>query len=219
MRTSLMRMPRSPDGKDPIATLVATVQQARDWGFDRYWVPQLPGLMDILVALPIVAREVPDIELGTAVLPIPTRHPMTMAQEALTANLAMSGRLLLGVGSSAPRIVENVWGLPFKKAAQQMTEYLDVLLPALTEGAVASTGEFFSAHGQVTVGAASPPPVYLAALGPKMLRIAGSRTKGTCTWMTGPNTLRDYVIPALAAAASAAGPRAEVVALYPVWVT
>jgi len=47
MRTSLMRLPDSRDGKDPIATLIATVRQAREWGFDRYWVPQLPGLRDV----------------------------------------------------------------------------------------------------------------------------------------------------------------------------
>jgi 5,10-methylenetetrahydromethanopterin reductase len=89
----------------------------------------------------------------------------------------------------------------------------------LTTGEVDAVGQTTTARGQVRVPGASPPPVYLAALGPQMLRIAGRRTAGTLTWMTGPRTLADYVVPTLLAAADDAGRHAEVIAALPICVT
>jgi 5,10-methylenetetrahydromethanopterin reductase len=219
MRVSTIRDTGDRQGADPVASLVAAAQQVRDWGFGRYWVPQLSFMMDLLVALPAVAREVPDLELGTGVIPIQTRHPMTMAQQALTANLMAGGRVLLGLGMSHPMVVEGQWGLSYAKGAQQMAEYLDVLMPAMGEGTVRSKGEFWTGRGQIRVGRAPVPPVWLAALGPRMLAIAGERSAGTLTWMTGPATLRDHVIPAMERAKPAGQARAEVAAGFPVWVT
>jgi alkanesulfonate monooxygenase SsuD/methylene tetrahydromethanopterin reductase-like flavin-dependent oxidoreductase (luciferase family) len=63
------------------------------------------------------------------------------------------------------------------------------------------------------------PPVFVAALGPQMLRVAGRRTSGTVTWMTGPKTLADYVVPTIRSAAAEVDRHAEVVAGFPVCVT
>jgi F420-dependent oxidoreductase-like protein len=219
MRVSTIRDTGDRQGRDPVARLVEAAEQVRGWGFDRYWVPQLSFMMDLLVAFPAVAREVPDLELGTGVIPIQTRHPMTMAQQALTANLMAEGRLLLGLGMSHPMVIEGQWGLSYARGAQQMDEYLDVLLPSITEGAVKAKGEFWTGRGQIRVGRAPVPKVYLAALGPRMLAIAGARSAGTLTWMTGPATLRDHVIPAMDRAKPAGQARAEVAAGFPVWVT
>jgi F420-dependent oxidoreductase-like protein len=219
MRVSIIRDANDRHGRDPVATLVAAADQVKGWGFDRYWVPQLPSMMDLLVAFPAVAREVPGLQLATGVIPIQTRHPMTMAQQALTTNLLVDGRLVLGLGMSHPMVVEGMWGLTYRRGAQQMAEYLDVLLPLLHDGNVRAAGEFHTGRGPLRVGNAPVPPVYLAALGPRMLAIAGARTAGTVTWMTGAATLRDHVLPALAKAAPEGRSRAEVVAGFPAWVT
>jgi F420-dependent oxidoreductase-like protein len=219
MRLSIIRDANDRHGRDPVATLVAAAAQVRDWGYDRYWVPQLPSMMDLLVAFPVVAQQVPGLELATGVIPIQTRHPMTMAQQALTTNLLVEGRLVLGLGMSHPMVVEGMWGLSYRRGAQQMAEYLDVLLPLMHEGTVKAAGDFHTGRGPLRVGRAPVPSVYLAALGPRMLAIAGARTAGTITWMTGAATLRDHVMPALSQAAPEGRPRAEVVAGFPVWVT
>ena len=77
-----------------------------------------------------------------------------------------------------------------------MTEYLDALLPLLTEQRVSTEGEFVTARTQINVKA-EPAGVMLAALGPKMLKLAAERTSGTITWMTGPVTIGDHVRPTI----------------------
>lgn len=101
----------------------------------------------------------------------------------------------------------------------RLTEYLDGLLPLLHGDEASAAGEFYTTCGQIKVEGATPPPVWIAALGPKMLRLAAQRTSGTITYMTGPRTLAEYVVPTVAAAASEVGRRAEVIAALPMCVT
>ena len=77
--------------------VVAEAAQAERDGFASYWQSQIFGL-DALSVLSVVGREVPRIELGTSVIPVYPRHPMMLAQQALTANQAAGGRLTLGIG-------------------------------------------------------------------------------------------------------------------------
>ena len=72
--------------------VVAEAAQAELDGFASYWQSQIFGL-DALSVLSVVGREVPRIELGTSVIPVYPRHPMMLAQQALTANQAAGGRL------------------------------------------------------------------------------------------------------------------------------
>lgn len=192
---------------------------AADDGFASFWMPQIFGL-DALTTLAVVGREVPGIGLGTAVVPTYPRHPMMLAAQALTTQQASDGRLTLGIGLSHQPVIENMFGYSFDKPLRHMREYLSALMPLLRGEDPNVDGETLKAHGAVDVAGVKAPPVLVAALGPKMLELAGRETQGTVTWMTGPATLAEHTVPAITASASAAGRAApRVVGALPVCVT
>ena len=159
--------------------------------------------LDALTALAVAGSQVPGIELGTAVVPAYPRHPAVLAQQALTAALAAGpGRLTLGIGLSHKIVIEDMYGYSFDRPARYMREYLSVLLPLLDGTAVSVDGSMLSAHIGLSVPRAGRVPVLLAAMAPRMLNLAGEQAGGTVLWMTGPATVRDYVVPAISAAAS-----------------
>ena len=102
-----------------------------------------------------------------------------------------------------------MWGIPWDKPVRRLNEYLDGLLPLLAGEPAAATGQTVTTRGALMIAGAPRPDVYIAALGPQLLKIAGKRTSGTCTWMTGPATLAGHVGPTLRQAAADAG-RAEI---------
>jgi len=210
---------RGDASSGPIDKVVGACRDAADAGYASFWLPQTMG-MDAMTALAVVGREVPDIELGIAVVPTFPRHPIVMAQQALTTQAISGGRLTLGIGLSHQPIIESSYGYSFDKPIRHMREYLDALLPLVREGNVAFAGETVTARIGLDVRGAAPVRVVLAALGPKMLELAGGRADGTATWMTGPATLAQHVVPTIRAAAAAAGRPAPMVgAGFPVCVT
>jgi len=204
----------------PIESAVDEARGAADAGFATFWLPQVFG-MDALTALAVVGREVPVIELGTAVVPTFPRHPVVLAQQALTIQSITHGRLALGIGLSHQLVIEGMFGLSFESPLRHMREYLDVLLPLLRDGNVSFAGETITGRAAIDVrDVPAPPPVLLAALGPKMLELAGSVADGTVTWMTGPATLTSHVTPTITQAAQRAGrPAPRVGVGLPVCVT
>lgn len=203
-----------------IDQIVASAATAAEHGFASFWLPQIFGF-EALSVLAILGREVDGIDLGTAVVPTYPRHPVTMAAQALTAQAASGGRLTLGIGLSHQMVIENMFGLSFDRPARHMREYLDALLPLLAGEGAATDGETIrvSAGLSLPPGIAAP-DVVVAALGPRMLALAGTRTAGTVTWMTGPRTLASHIVPSITAAAGEAGrPAPRVVACLPVCVT
>jgi F420-dependent oxidoreductase-like protein len=206
-------------GPDPIADLVTRTQLAAQDGFPSVWVSHILG-PDALIALAIMGREVPGIEVGSAVIPSYPRHPLLMAQQALTTQVATGGRLALGIGLSHQVVIEGMLGYSFDKPARHMREYLEVLLPALRQESVNFDGETVKAHASITIPGATPCPVLLAALAPRMLQLAGGMADGTITWMTGVRTVADHIVPAITAAAEQARkPPPRVVVGLPVCVT
>jgi 5,10-methylenetetrahydromethanopterin reductase len=204
-----------------IDATVAYLAELRDEGFARVWISQLPYEPDLLTVLAVALREVDTIEVASGVVPIQNQHPMQMAQRALTVSLASQGRFLLGLGMTHAAVTEGMWGIPWDRPVRRLNEYLDGLLPLLSGEPADAAGETVTTRGALVIPGAPRPEVYIAALGPQMLRVAGRRTQGTCTWMTGPATLRDHVSPTLRQAAADAGrPDAvRVVASLPVAVT
>jgi F420-dependent oxidoreductase-like protein len=175
---------------------------------------------DALTLLAVAGREVPRIELGTAVVPTYPRHPSVLAGQALTTQAAIGGRLLLGIGLSHQVVVEGMWGYSYDKPARHMREYLDALLPMLRGESAAVDGKTLKAVGSVTVPGVGAPPVLLAALAPRMLHLAGTVADGTVTWMTGAQTLDSHIVPGITAAAKEAGrPAPRIVSSLPVCVT
>ena len=107
----------------PIDDIVDDARTAESEGFASYWLPQVFG-MDALTALAVVGREVPRIELGTAVVPTYPRHPMVLAAQALTTQAITGGRLALGIGLSHQLVIEGMFGMSFEKPVRHMREYL-----------------------------------------------------------------------------------------------
>jgi 5,10-methylenetetrahydromethanopterin reductase len=208
-----------PSGPQALVRLRDQLQHAADDGFASAWVSNIFGL-DALTALAVAGSQVPGIELGTAVVPTYPRHPAVLAQQALTTATALDGRLTLGIGLSHKIVIEDMYGYSFDRPARHMREYLSILLPLLDGEQVAFDGETMRAGIGLTTPRPARVPVLLAALGPQMLRLAGQRTDGTVLWMTGPATVRDYIVPTIRQAAEAAGrPSPRVVCLLPVCVT
>jgi 5,10-methylenetetrahydromethanopterin reductase len=208
-----------PAGPQALVRLRDQLQHAADDGFASAWVSNIFGL-DALTALAVAGSQVPGIELGTAVVPTYPRHPAVLAQQALTTATALDGRLTLGIGLSHKIVIEDMYGYSFGRPARHMREYLSILLPLLDGEQATFDGETMRASIGLTTPRPARVPVLLAALGPQMLRLAGQRTDGTVLWMTGPATVRDYIVPTIRQAAQAAGrPSPRVVCLLPVCVT
>ena len=206
-------------GPDALTELRDQLRQAADDGFASAWISNIFGL-DALTALAVAGSQVPGIELGTAVVPTYPRHPAALAQQALTAALALGGRLALGIGLSHRLVIEDMYGQSFERPARHMREYLSILLPLLNGEAADFDGDTMRAKIGLSVSRPSLVPVLLAAMAPAMLRLAGERADGTVLWMTGPATVRDYIAPAITKAAAAAGrPAPRVVCILPVCVT
>jgi len=202
-----------------LGSMTNEASRAEKDGFASFWVPQIFN-HDALTALAVIGREVPRIELGTSVVPTYPRHPMMMAQQALTVNAATDGRLCLGIGLSHQMVVEGMWGMSFDKPVRHMREYLEVMMPLLEGKPVAHAGEAFRVNGAVDVPGGSRPGVVVAALGEQMLNVTAALADGTLTWCTGPQTLKNHTIPTIRAAADKHGrDSARVIAALPVCVT
>ena len=206
----------------PDSQLDGIVARARDLearGFSTLWLANIFGL-DAITTLAVVGRETERIELGTAVVPSYPRHPVAMAQQCLTTQVASRGRFILGVGLSHQIVVENMMGLSYAKPARHMREYMAVLGPLLRGEHAKYEGEHYRVNLGLEVAEADPVPVVIAALGDHMLRIAGRTASGSILWVTGPNTIEKHIVPKLRAAAAEAGrPEPRVVAGLPIVLT
>jgi F420-dependent oxidoreductase-like protein len=222
MQISMFGQLKDAGSASPIDATIANLTQLRDEGFRRLWMSQLPYEPDLLTVLAVALHEVDTIEVASGVVPIQNQQPMQMAQRALTVSAASGGRFILGLGMTHAAVTEGMWGIPWDKPVRRLNEYLDGLLPLLAGEPADAQGETVTTRGALLIPGAPRPDVYIAALGPQLLRLAGRRTSGTCTWMTGPATLSGHVSPTLRQAAADAG-RSEddvrVVAALPVAVT
>lgn len=198
---------------------IEDVKEIADAGFASAWMPQIFGL-DTLTALAIASREVPGIELGTAVVPTFPRHPMMLAAQARTVQQVSGGRLTLGIGLSHQMVIEGMLGMEWDKPVRHLREYLEILQPLLRGEAADFTGETLSGHLALEIPDSTPVPTLVAALGTQMLNVTGRLAEGTVTWMTGPGTIGNHIVPTIRAAAAEAGrPEPRVVCALPVCVT
>ncbi len=206
-------------GSGEIEEVVAAAHTIAAEGFSSFWLPQIFG-PDAITVASVIGREVPALEVGTAVVPTYPRHPMMLAQQALTANALSGGHFTLGIGLSHQMVIESIMGLSFEKPVRHMREYLSILRPLIHERAVDFTGETMRTSAAIDIKGAAPCPILVAALGPKMLELAGEMAEGTITWMTGAETLASHIVPTISAAAAAHGrPAPRVAAGIPICVT
>jgi F420-dependent oxidoreductase-like protein len=206
-------------GHQPLQHHLDTIVAAERDGFDSVWLPAISG-HDPMVVLALAGALTERIELGTAVVPTYPRHPYTLAQAAVSVQVATGGRFTLGVGPSHQRVIEGRFGMSYARPIAHTREYLTVLTELLRGGPVDFDGDEVSVNGELLHPDLRSVQVVVSALGPQMLRLAGALADGTFTWMTGPVTLGEHTVPTLAAAATEAGrPQPRVLAGAPVVVT
>lgn len=202
-----------------VARLVAHAKQAADDGMAGWWLAQV-GLVDALTVLALAGAETGEMELGTAVNATFPIHPTALAAKALTTQAAIAGRLTLGLGVNHAPVVDQTWGMAFEKPIRHMRDYLSCLQPLLETGAADYAGEDYTARFEGVRPAAETPGMVLAAMGPQMLKVAGSRTDGTILWMTGEKAIGSQIAPILGEAAAAAErPDPRVICSLPIAVT
>jgi 5,10-methylenetetrahydromethanopterin reductase len=233
-----MRIGVTIDGDGGLDDLVAVVADVAAQGLHTAWLPHPPSgersrrtrrtaqrhqlfAADALIAAAVVAVQVPGIEIGTAVVPTFPRHPIALATQAQSIQEASGGRFVLGVGSSHAHVIEGMFGYRQDRPVAHMREYLGALVPLLTHGEVDVVGTMITARATIAQREdLPPPPVLVAALGPRMLQAAGGLADGTITWMTGVGAAVDHVVPTITAAAAEAGrPRPRVVVALPILVS
>jgi F420-dependent oxidoreductase-like protein len=191
---------------DRLAGLLDDGKTAESDGFASFWIPQVPGYLDAMTAVALLGHVTERIEIGTAVVPIQTRHPLIMAQQALTTQVACSGRFTLGIGPSHHWIISDQLGLAYDRPAALVGDYLNVLAAAFAgPGTVDVDNDNYRVHSPIDVTDSFDTPVLLAAIGPTMLRIAGERAGGTILWMADERAIGDYVMPSITQAAQRAG--------------
>ena len=207
-------------------TTIATVEEARAAarfaeaaGFDGLWISQ--GMaVDPIVALACVGAEAPTLkEFGTSVVPLYGRHPVGLAQLAMTAQTALGGRFTLGIGAASKQQAEERLGLAWDRPFSFTRDFVNGLQPLLARQEAQVVGEQVTTRAKLAITAPDT-PILLAALGPRMLRFAGERLAGTTLGQCGPRTIATYVLRHLDAAAEAAGrARPRVMALVRICVT
>jgi F420-dependent oxidoreductase-like protein len=218
MRIGVMIGPERGRYSTKVDRLRADARWAEEAGLATVWIPQIPDEFDALTAATLAGAETSRIEIGTAVVPVQLRHPVALAQQALSTQAVCGGRLSLGLGVSHHWVIDEMLGLPYEHLAPTMRAHLDVVEPALRgPGLVDVRNELFRVHSPVDVTDITPTPVLLAALGPAMLRLAGERTDGTILWLADERAIATHVAPRITRAAEAAGrPAPRIVAGVPV---
>ncbi len=218
MRIGLMVGPERGRYGTKVARMRDDARWAEEAGLSTVWVPQIPDEFDALTAVALLGDATSRIEIGTAVVPIQPRHPIALAQQALSTQAVCEGRLLLGLGVSHHWIVDEMLGLPYERPLATMRDYLEVLEPALAgPGRVDVDNDRHRVHQPLDVTDVTPTPILLAALGPQMLQLAGERTDGTILWLADERAIGEHVAPRITKAAAAAGrPEPRIVAGVPV---
>ncbi len=184
---------------DDIINVAKAVEAA---GLDNVWLANIFSF-DAISTLALIGRETSRIGLGTAVTPTYPRHPTAIAQQALTTAAASNNRFTLGIGLSHQIVIETMLGMSYDKPARHMREYLKVLMPLVRGETANFEGEHYTVRGvKLDIPGADRMPVVVAALGPVMLKIAAELADGTNTWMVGPKTMSNHIMPSLRSGAS-----------------
>jgi F420-dependent oxidoreductase-like protein len=218
VRIGLMVGPDRGRYAEKAAKLAADAAAAEAAGFTSLWVPQIPDDFDALTAITLMGQATSRVEIGTAVLPIQSRHPIAMAQQALSTQAVCDGRLTLGIGPSHHWIVQDMLGLPYERPAALVRNYLEVLAAAFAgPTTVDVANDDYTVRYPIAITDITPTPILLAALAPLMLKAAGELADGTILWLADERAIGEHVVPTITKAAADAGrPDPRVVAGVPV---
>lgn len=185
------------------AAAVANIRAAEGVGVRQVWMTQGTPAPDTLTLFAAAAVETSSVRLGTAVVPIYQRHPLTMAQQALAFGDLAPARLRLGVGTSHRPSIEGVYGIPMKSPLEHLREYVDILRVALWEGKVDHQGHFYTV--KVTLPRIPHTPILVSALRTGAFELAGEVSDGAISWVCPVQYLLEKALPALQSGATKAG--------------
>jgi F420-dependent oxidoreductase-like protein len=205
----LTRLGVSYDAGSSLAHAIERARLADHLGYDSLWASQLPPARETPLVLATHAAATQKIGLGTAVMPIYTRHPTAMAQMALTLDEISGGRFRLGIGVSHQVTVESMWGLRLVHPVEAMREYAGIVRSLITTGSVSVDGDHFSAHTAYTAPRRADLPIIISALSPRMLELAGEIADGVSLWMCAPDYIREVVVPTVRRGREKAGKTME----------
>lgn len=181
------------DGLPIAETTVPLARLAEKSGYTDIWSAEVGGT-DGFTPLAAVAAATKSLRLGTAIVSVFTRPPALLAMGAASLQALSAGRFVLGVGTSTPIIVGNWMGVPFQRPITRVRETIAVLRGALSGKKVAMQGRTVSSSGfRLTADPEAPVPIYLAALGPKMLRLAGEVADGLILYLFTPEGAREAI--------------------------
>lgn len=166
-------------GNDAENLLLA--KEADRLGYSVVWAAEAYG-SDAATVLAWIAAQTERIDVGSAVFQIPGRTPANTAMTAATLDTLSGGRFRLGLGVSGPQVSEGWHGVRFDKPLARTREYVDIVRKALARERLTYEGEFFTlplpdGPGKALTLTVHPVrehiPIYLAAVGPKNLELAG----------------------------------------------
>jgi F420-dependent oxidoreductase-like protein len=220
MPTAIMLHP-DPNAVNIVDSVVSQARRAYDVGVRQVWLSQQFD-HDAIALAGLVGAAVPGLGVGTSVVPINPRHPLIVASLAQTAQAAAHGNFSLGLGLGAHEPERLAFGTTWPNTIGRLREHLTVLRSIFDTGAVDFTGNEISASPGWPVRAAggTPVPVYVAAMGPKALRVTGELADGTLPYLAGPRTIAEFIEPTIAKAAADAGrPKPRIIAAVPALVS
>jgi F420-dependent oxidoreductase-like protein len=184
---------------------VRRARRAEELGYDSVFTTHIAGL-DSLTVLAAYACATERVRLGTGVMPLYSRTPVATAQQALTIDQLSEGRTVLGIGVSHKVTVENWFGTEIGKPVGDMREYVATLRAIFAGEEPPQDHERF--RTQFRFMGPQPRaelPIYLAALSPGMLRLAGEVGDGVVLWLCNPEYVREVVVPELRTGRERAG--------------
>jgi F420-dependent oxidoreductase-like protein len=187
--------------------VVEQASLAHGAGVGQVWLGQQLDL-DAVTLAAVIGAAVPGLRVGTSVVPINPRHPLTLAAAAQTAQSATRGHFDLGLGLGVAMLEQVAFGVPTDHAARRLREYLTVLSAIRDSGTVDFHGAHVTAVDPVVMPVALPSarpyPIYVAAMGPRTLQVTGELADGTLPY-AGPRTLEEFIVPTIGKAAADAG--------------
>ena len=220
MPTGVVLRP-NPSAANLVDDAIATASLAQSAGVDQIWLGQRVDY-DAIGLAGLIGAAVPGLGVGTSVVPVNPRHPLLVASQAQTAQAASHGNFSLGLGLGSHDPERQAFGTSWPDPLGRLREHLTVLRSIFDTGSVDFHGDQYSAAPAWPVGVAggTPVPVYVAAMGPRALRVSGELADGTMPFLAGPRTIAEFIEPAIAGAAAEAGrPRPRIIAAVPVLLT
>jgi F420-dependent oxidoreductase-like protein len=210
-----------PGAANAVDDAVSQASGAFQRGVRQVWLNQRFDV-DALTLAAVIAAAVPGLGVGTAIVPINPRHPLVIASAAQTAQAAAHGNFSLGIGLGGNPLEQRAFGIPAGNEIARLREYLTVLRLLIDDGGVDFQGQELTARPPLPplVAGGVPFPIYVAAMGPRALQVAGELADGTLPYLAGPHTIEEFIAPTISQAAADAGrPPPRIIASVPVAVT